>query len=63
MHVKEINNDAYLVVAAKYWDKYGMDAFVDRVCWDLEEAKYVRSSLERADGMSFVIIKGGKEIW
>lgn len=46
----------YAVVVRQYWINYGMNAFVDRICYDLDEAKYVRNSLERADKMSFVII-------
>lgn len=52
----------YLVVVKRYWMQYGNMAYVDRVCFDLDEARYVRDSLERCDGMEFVIIKGGKEI-
>ena len=60
MRVKD--SSGYLVVAKKYWNQYGMMAYVDRVCINLDEARYVRDSLERCDGMAFVIIKGGIKV-
>lgn len=56
------DTDGYAIVKSSYWDKYGNNAFVERICYDLDEARYVRNSLERCDGISFTIIKGGKEI-
>ena len=46
----------YVVVAEKYWKQYGKNTFIDRREDSLESARYVRSSLERNDGMSFVIV-------
>ena len=60
MKVKDTNN--YAIVKTSYWNKYGNDAFIERICWDIEQARYERNALERCDGISFTIIKGGKEI-
>lgn len=46
----------FAVVAESYWYQYKNNAYVDRVCATLDEAEYVRDSLERNDGMSFCII-------
>lgn len=56
------DTDDYAIVKSSYWDKYGNNAFVERICYDLDEARYVRNSLERCDGIEFTIIKNGKEI-
>ena len=60
MRVKDTDN--YCIVKRGYWERYGKNAFVERVCYSEEEARYVKNSLERCDGIDFVIIKGGKEI-
>lgn len=57
-----MKNNKYLIILEKYWKKYGNNAYVDRVCCDLEEAEYVRDSLERNDRMNFVIVKDGRRI-
>lgn len=46
----------FAVVAESYWHQYKSSSYVDRVCATLDEAEYVRDSLERNDGMSFCII-------
>ena len=56
------DTDGYAIVKSSYWNKYGVDTFVERICYDIEQARYERNSLERCDGISFTIIKGGKEI-
>lgn len=57
-----MKNNKYLIILEKYWNKYGNNAYIDRVCYDLEEAEYVRESLERNDRMNFVIVKDGRRI-
>jgi len=61
MRIKDVI-DKWCVVKRVYWERYGKRAFVERICDSEEEARYVKNSLERCDGIDFVIIKGGKEI-
>lgn len=55
MHVKD-HNIGYLIVLSKNWMRYRLNAFVERVCYDLDEAIRVRFSFESSDGMPFKII-------
>ena len=59
MRVRDFNKDEYLVVVRKYWNSFHDNAFVERICYDEDDARYTRDSLERSDGISFVIIKNG----
>lgn len=58
MRVRDVNG--YAIVKKSYWKQYGNNAFVERVCATLEQAQYECESLERCDGISFTIVKGGK---
>lgn len=53
--LKDINS-GYAVVAKKYYDRFGMNSNVDRVCKTLDEARYIKNSLSFKDGMYFIII-------
>ena len=57
MRVRDV--DGYAIVKESYWNRYGRNAFVERVCGSLEQANYERDSLERCDRISFIVIKGG----
>ncbi|MCK9482083.1 MAG: hypothetical protein M0R38_10045 [Bacteroidia bacterium] len=46
----------YAIVVTSYFNSYGRNAFVNNVIADLEEARYVHRSLERADRISYTII-------
>jgi len=62
MRVRDVDTSHYLVVVESYWNRYGMRAFVDRVCDSLDEARHIKNGCEMCDGISFLIIKGGKVI-
>lgn len=46
----------YAIVPASKWRKFGLNSEVERFTTNLDEARYIRSSLERNDGISFVIV-------
>lgn len=48
--------NGYAIIPASKWRKFGLNAEVERFTTNLDEARYIRSSLERNDGISFVII-------
>ena len=48
--------NGYAIVPASRWRKLGLNAEVERFTTNLDEARYIRSSLERNDGISFVIV-------
>lgn len=48
--------NGYAIVPANRWRKFGLNAEVERFTTNLDEARYIRSSLERNDGISFVIV-------
>lgn len=52
----------FLVVIKHYLEQYKLNAFVDRDCYDLEEARYIASSIENCDRKETIIvkIKGGQ---
>ena len=54
MRVKDCKS-GYLVILKLWWCKYGKNAFVDRVCGTMEEAEYVKASLEKNDRKEFII--------
>lgn len=55
--IKVVNlTNGYAIVPASRWRKFGLNAEVERFTTNLDEARYIRSSLERNDGISFVII-------
>ena len=56
MKVKDYKN-GYCIVALKYWNRYEENAYVDRFTKDEEEAERIRNSLERADGIPFIIVE------
>lgn len=55
MRVKSYDH-GYVVVRKRYWENYGRNAYIERWCETYEEAKYVKDSLERNDGLAFLII-------
>lgn len=55
MKVANLAN-GYAIVPANRWRKFGLNAEVERFTINLDEARYIRSSLERNDGISFVIV-------
>lgn len=48
--------NGYAIVPASRWRKFGLNSEVERFTTNLDEARYIRSSLERNDGISFVIV-------
>lgn len=48
--------NGYAIVPTSRWRKFGLNAEVERFTTNLDEARYIRSSLERNDGISFVIV-------
>lgn len=48
--------NGYAIVPASKWRKFGLNSEVERFTTNLDEARYIRSSLERNDGISFVIV-------
>lgn len=55
MKVANLTN-GYAIVPASRWRKFGLNSEVERFTTNLDEARYIRSSLERNDGISFVIV-------
>lgn len=55
MKVANLTN-GYAIVPTSRWRKFGLNAEVERFTTNLDEARYIRSSLERNDGISFVIV-------
>lgn len=55
MKVANLTN-GYAIVPASRWRKFGLNAEVERFTTNLDEARYIHSSLERNDGISFVIV-------
>lgn len=55
MKVANLTN-GYAIVPESRWRKFGLNSEVERFTTNLDEARYIRSSLERNDGISFVII-------
>lgn len=48
--------NGYAIVPTSRWRKFGLNAEVERFATNLDEARYIRSSLERNDGISFIIV-------
>lgn len=55
MKVANLTN-GYAIVPASEWRKFGLNSEVERFTTNLDEARYIRSSLERNDGISFIIV-------
>ena len=55
MKVANLTN-GYAIIPTSRWRKFGLNAEVERFTTNLDEARYIRSSLERNDGISFVIV-------
>jgi len=49
-------SSGYAIVKYNYWLKYGVNAYVERYTDDLEDARYIKNSLEIVDTKPFVII-------
>ena len=55
MKVKDFDR-GYAIIKYNYWLKYKQNSFVERYSHDLNEAKFIKDSLERCDRIPFVVI-------
>ena len=55
MRVKNYEH-GYVVILERYWKNYRQNAYIERWCATKEEAQYVKDSLEKADGLPYLVI-------